>query len=135
MPDMIIPRNKGLKNRPNYIMCNMNISTIPDSGKIFFIKDKKFEEKSKIINNWNKTKFLRNTKLEQKGWLIDIIFCIEKRKKQNFTLQELYTFVPYLKTKYPNNNFIEDKIRQQLQVLRDKNYLTFESRGKYKIKV
>ena len=56
-------------------------------------------------------------------------------KKQNFTLQELYTFVPYLKTKYPNNNFIEDKIRQQLQVLRDKKYLTFESRGKYKIKV
>ena len=92
-------------------------------------------EKSKIINNWNKTKFLRNTKLEQKGWLIDIIFCIEKMKKQNFTLQELYTFVPYLKTKYPNNNFIEDKIRQQLQVLRDKKYLTFESRGKYKIKV
>ncbi|PWE25349.1 restriction endonuclease, partial [Aliarcobacter skirrowii] len=40
-----------------------------------------------------------------------------------------------LKTKYPNNNFIEDKIRQQLQILRDKNYLTFESRGKYKIKV
>jgi type II restriction enzyme len=134
MPDMIIPRNKGLKNRPNYIMCNMNISTIPDSGKIFFIKDKKFEEKSKIINNWNKTKFLRNTKLEQKGWLIDIIFCIEKMKKQNFTLQELYTFVPYLKTKYPNNNFIEDKIRQQLQILRDKNYLSFEARGKYKIK-
>ena len=56
-------------------------------------------------------------------------------KKQNFTLQELYTFVPNLKTKYPNNNFIEDKIRQQLQVLRDKKYLTFESRGKYKIKV
>ena len=134
MPDMIIPRNKGLKNRPNYIMCNMNISTIPESGKIFFIKEKKIEEKSKVIDNWNKTKFLNNTKLNQKGWLIDIMFCIEKIKKQDFTLQELYSFVPYLKTKYPNNNFIEDKIRQQLQILRDKNYLSFEARGKYKIK-
>lgn len=134
MPDMIIPRNKGLKNRPNYIMCNMNISTIPESGKIFFIKEKKIEEKSKVIDNWNKTKFLNHTKLNQKGWLIDIMFCIEKIKKQDFTLQELYSFVPYLKTKYPNNNFIEDKIRQQLQILRDKNYLSFEARGKYKIK-
>lgn len=134
MPDMIIPRNKGLKNRPNYIMCNINISTIPESGKIFFIREKKIEEKNKIIDNWNKTKFLNNTNLNQKGWLIDIMFCIEKMKKQDFTLKELYNFVPYLKTKYPNNNFIEDKIRQQLQILRDKNYLSFEARGKYKIR-
>ena len=53
-------------------------------------------------------------------------------KKQNFTLQELYTFVPYLKTKYPNNNFVEDKIRQQLQVLRDKTTEPLNL-GKYKI--
>ena len=31
-----------------------------------------------------------------------------------------------------NNNFIKDKIRQQLQVLRDKGMIDFMSRGKYK---
>jgi len=34
--------------------------------------------------------------------------------------------------KYPNNNFIKDKIRQQLQLLRDKGILEFTSRGNYR---
>lgn len=33
--------------------------------------------------------------------------------------------------KYPNNQPVKDKIRQQLQVLRDKGYLDFVSRGYY----
>jgi len=31
------------------------------------------------------------------------MICIDKIGNKNFTLQEMYTFVPYLKTKYPNN--------------------------------
>jgi len=46
--------------------------------------------------------------------------CIEKLNKKDFTLQEMYNFEAILKQKYPNNNFIKDKIRQQLQFLRDK---------------
>jgi type II restriction enzyme len=37
-----------------------------------------------------------------------------------------------LKLKYPNNNFIKDKIKQQLQVLRDKGIIEFVGRGNYK---
>jgi len=46
--------------------------------------------------------------------------CIESLHKNEFTLQEIYDFESTLKQKYPNNNFIKDKIRQQLQLLRDK---------------
>jgi type II restriction enzyme len=46
--------------------------------------------------------------------------CIESLHKNEFTLQEIYDFESALKQKYPNNNFIKDKIRQQLQLLRDK---------------
>jgi type II restriction enzyme len=49
------------------------------------------------------------------------------------TLKEVYAFTSYLKTKHPNNNFIEDKIRQQLQVLRDKGFLEFKGNGKYQL--
>lgn len=34
-PDMIIPRNKGIKNRPHHIMCSINLAPLPESGKIF----------------------------------------------------------------------------------------------------
>lgn len=44
----------------------------------------------------------------------------------------MYQFEENLKLKYPNNNFIKDKLRQQLQILRDKGIIEFIGRGKYK---
>ncbi|MCK5416035.1 hypothetical protein KAI92_01250 [Candidatus Parcubacteria bacterium] len=35
--------------------------------------------------------------------------------------------------KHPDNNHVKDKIRQQLQLLQDKGYLSFVSRGRYKL--
>jgi type II restriction enzyme len=46
--------------------------------------------------------------------------CIERLEKKEFLLQDIYNFENELRNKYPNNNFIKDKIRQQLQKLRDK---------------
>ena len=46
--------------------------------------------------------------------------CIDTIAKKEFTLQEMYGFKDDLQEKYPNNTFIKDKIRQQLQILRDK---------------
>ena len=49
-----------------------------------------------------------------------------------FTLDEIYKFEKILRTKYPSNNFVKDKIRQQLQILRDKGVISFMGRGVYK---
>ncbi len=54
--------------------------------------------------------------------------------KKDFLLSEIYQFENYLKLKHPNNNNIQAKIRQQLQILRDKDFLEFSSRGKYKLR-
>lgn len=134
-PNIIIPRKNGIPNRPNYIMCNIDISGIPNSGKIFYIKDREIISKSKVIEDWNKTLFLReSSNIQVKGWLLDIMQCIEKLGENSFSLNDLYSFENYLKTKHPENNNIQAKIRQQLQVLRDKGFLTFTTRGKYEVK-
>ena len=134
IPEIIIKRNQGIKNRPNYIMCSIDLTKIPKSGKIFYIKNRKIENKNKILENWNKTLFLRKSKeIESKGWILDIMKCIDKLEKNEFTLNEIYTFENLLSQKYINNRHIKDKIRQQLQFLRDKNYLKFIGRGKYKL--
>ena len=134
----IIEKRKPLSStarRAGWIGCNILLDTIPNSGKIFYIRNGKEESKDKILNSWNKTTFLKQSmNLESKGWLLDIIKCIDKINKNDFTLNELYQFENYLKLKHPNNNNIQAKIRQQLQVLRDKSYLKFESRGKYKLR-
>lgn len=132
IPEMIIKRNKALKDRPNYFMCSIDISSIPNSGKIFYIKDGEKQSKDKILEEWHKLSFLKESHtIKSKGWILDIIKCIEKINKNNFTLNDLYQFENYLRLKHPENNNIQAKIRQQLQILRDKNYLRFESRGKY----
>ena len=57
---------------------------------------------------------------------------MDEIKTDVFDLDEVYNFAPRLQLKYPNNNFIKDKIRQQLQILRDKGIVEFIDRGKYK---
>ena len=46
---------------------------------------------------------------------------------------EIYKFKGYLKGLHPDNDHIEAKIRQQLQILRDNNILFFMGRGRYKL--
>ena len=134
IPEIIIKRNQGLPDRPNYIMCSINLSLIPQSGKIFYIKDKKIESKEKILANWHKTLFLRESKkIELRGWILDIMNCIDKLGKKEFSLNEIYNFENILSKKYPENKHVKDKIRQQLQFLRDKGYLEFSSRGNYRL--
>jgi len=137
-PD-IIEKRKPLSNsakRAGWVGCNILLDTIPKSGKIFYVKNKKVESKNKVIDTWNKTVFLEQSKnLQTKGWLLDIMHCIDLLNKNEFTLQDIYSFEKYLKLKHPNNNNIKAKIRQQLQILRDKNYLKFISRGRYKLEL
>jgi len=47
-------------------------------------------------------------------------------------LEQVYCFEKALSEKHPDNRFIKAKIRQQLQILRDKGYLEFVERGIYK---
>ena len=134
----IIEKRKPLSSkarRAGWVGCNILLDTIPNSGKIFYIKDKQLESKDKVLEIWNKMSFLKENKsLESKGWLLDIIQCIENLNKNSFTLSDIYNFEVYLKVKHPDNNNIRAKIRQQLQVLRDNRYLDFISRGKYKLR-
>jgi type II restriction enzyme len=59
--------------------------------------------------------------------------CVERIGKSAFTLSDVYRFESELAACYPANRHIRQNIRRQLQVLRDKGYLTFQGQGKYLI--
>ena len=120
--------------RAGWIGCNILLQSIPQIGKIFIIRNHQIEPKNKVLAEWRKTLFIREEKeIRAKGWLLDIISCIEKFKNKEFTLNEIYAFENTLSKKHPENNYIREKIRQQLQVLRDKGYLEFIERGRYRV--
>ena len=131
----IINKRKPLSinaKRAGWIGCNIDISKVPESGRIFIVENSKIIEQEKVHIKLKTTDFLKSKSLESRGWILDILNCIEEIKKQSFTLDELYAFEEKLKIKYPNNNHIKDKIRQQLQFLRDKGLIEFNGRGNYK---
>ncbi|MFA5109460.1 MAG: DpnI domain-containing protein [Patescibacteria group bacterium] len=133
----IIEKRKPLAEtarRAGWIGCNILLQSIPQSGKIFFVKDKIIQPKEAVLSGWKKTLFLREeAEVSAKGWLLDIMNCVEKFRDQEFSLDEVYKFEAELSRKHPDNRHVKDKIRQQLQFLRDKGYLQFMDRGKYKL--
>lgn len=133
-PSIIEKRKLLSKNarRAGWVGCNINIGEIPDNGKIYIVKDAVSIDRERVISNYEKTKVLQTSNLESRGWIMDILICINKIPTDEFTLQQMYSFENELMLKYPNNNNVRAKIRQQLQYLRDKGFIKFESRGKYK---
>lgn len=120
--------------RAGWIGCNILLRNIPQTGKIFYVRDGKIEPKGRVLSKWQKTLFLREEKeISAKGWLLDVMRSIEKIGECEFLLDEVYAFEHELRELHPDNKHVKDKIRQQLQVLRDKGYLEFRGRGKYRL--
>jgi type II restriction enzyme len=60
--------------------------------------------------------------------------CVQSLDRKRFTLQEVYAqFEDELSRLHPENKNIRPKIRQQLQVLRDKGQIKFVGKGTYEI--
>lgn len=117
--------------RPRWVGCNINLTRIPESGKVFLVKNAQIIEPENVLSKWNETLFLRQKKGESRGWIVDVMNCLDKIDSDLFSLSDVYKFESELREKYPNNNFIKDKIRQQLQLLRDKGMISFKQPGVY----
>jgi type II restriction enzyme len=131
--DIIEQRNPLGENarRAGWIGCNILLNNIPTPGKIFLIKNRNIENRNKVLEKWAKTSFLAKQSKESRGWTIEVLKIVDSIKDKSFTLQDIYAFEEILKEKFPNNNFVKDKIRQQLQVIRDKGLIEFKGNGLY----
>ncbi|NOT04453.1 MAG: restriction endonuclease [Anaerolineales bacterium] len=138
VPNIILKR-KALSvtaRRAGWIGCNIDMNSIPEIGKIFYVQDGVAKSKNEVLGKWNKTEFVKTTyDIESKGWMLDVLLCVERIKKNEFSLDDVYNFESYLKAKHPLNNNVKAKIRQQLQFLRDKNVIEFIGCGQYRMKM
>ena len=106
--------------------CDIDVSNVPDLGKIFFVQNGVVRSKDEVLKRWSKTEFVRSTgNVDAKGWLLDVLVCVERIKKQEFSLDDVYGFEAYLQAKHPENHNFKAQVRQQLQFLRDKGWSAF----------
>ena len=131
----IIEKRKPLSmsaRRAGWVGCNIVLKDIPQEGRIYLVKNAIAQPVETVLSKVHKMRFIREYQLDARGWILDILACVNKIPLKEFTLEQMYSFVPELERKHPDNHHVRDKIRQQLQILRDKGIIEFIGRGKYR---
>lgn len=133
--ESIIEKRKPLAltaRRAGWVGCNILFSNVPAQGRIKIIENQRMFNKAEIKKNYALIKRLQTNNLVSRGWLMDVLNCVNAINTTDFSLQDIYAFAEQLQQKYTDNHNIEAKIRQQLQILRDKGFIEFTTRGHYR---
>ena len=85
-----------------------------------------------VVNQYKHIKQLQTDSIESRGWLIDVLNCVNSIPRKDFSLIDVYKFTDELQKKHIDNHNVQAKIRQQLQILRDKGFIEFTERGHYR---
>lgn len=124
-PSAILKRNpttpKG-RSQP-WIGCNIALDRIPIDARIALVTDRAITPAEEVRKRFKKVKPLEELSVKERGWTLDVLNVVRSLNKPEFTNSEIYEFVPHFEKLYPGNRHIRDKIRQQLQVLRDRGFL------------
>ncbi len=131
----IIEKRKPLSptsKRAGWVGCNILVSQIPSQGRINIISNGVVSEAEDVVNSYAKVRQLQTNNLESRGWLLDVLNCVNEIPTDEFSLQDVYKYTEILQAKHVNNHNVEAKIRQELQKLRDKGFIEFLERGHYR---
>jgi len=63
-----------------------------------------------------------------------VLTVVRSLGRTQFVLDDVYAKERELGRLHPDNRHVRDKIRQQLQVLRDKGLVEFSERGNYRLR-
>jgi type II restriction enzyme len=130
-PSVIVKRKplSASAERHDWTGYVLNVRLIPDSAKIPLIIEGAEANRRDVRAQYAHIARLQALKPEQRGWTLDVLRCVESLPSNTFSNDDIYTFEPDLAKLYPGNRHIKEKIRQQLQVLRDRGLLKQPARG------
>lgn len=133
-PDILKMRNplSASARRPGYTGSYILYGNIPVQGKIQVIEAHTEINKLQVIESYSRSVKLRLDNMNMRGWLLDIMLCLDKITHEVFSLDDVYKFEAELAMKHAENHNITAKIRQQLQFLRDKGFIAFLGHGLYR---
>ena len=134
VPSMIEKRKplSATARRSGWVGCNILLNAVPKQGFIKIIENGCAVDKEKVLLQMSQSSDLEVLDISARGWLFDVLECVNLIPKQEFSLDDIYRYESLLSAKHPYNHNVKPKIRQQLQYLRDKGFLDFTQRGKYR---
>jgi len=162
-PSAIIKRAplSSTARRAGWVGCNIALSRIPIEARIAVVTESRALPDSEVRAQFHRVKPLSEISVAQRGWTLDVLNAIrrlgktdlsrlgngernlaeskgprgpsERARASQFTTADAYAFTRELERLHPDNRHVRDKIRQQLQVLRDLGLLLHVERGIWRL--
>src|SRR5260370_27501032 len=115
--------------RAGWVGCNILLEKIPVYARIPVVSEGSPRTPREVRGSYDRLRPLEKLQVEKRGWTLDVLQVVQSLDKLEFTLADLYAHSDSLATLHPKSAHGRDKIRQQLQVLRDRGLLEFLGSG------
>ncbi len=134
--------------RAGWVGCNFALNRIPTDARIPIVTESRISPAVEVREKFKRVKPLKEISVTQRGWTLDVLNVVaavcDRRKSsgahraplqdwKEFATADVYTFERELEKLHPDNRHVRDKIRQQLQVLRDMGLLIHIGRGEWRL--
>ncbi|MGC4047289.1 MAG: DpnI domain-containing protein [Armatimonas sp.] len=110
--------------------CNLRMDYVAPDGKRKLIDSDIVTPKAEIRAWYARVQPLKEIPITARGWTLDVLNIVQHLGTE-FNLSDVYAHEATLSELHPDNRHVKDKIRQQLQVLRDLGFIEFLGRGRY----
>ncbi|HXJ93970.1 MAG TPA: DpnI domain-containing protein [Terriglobia bacterium] len=117
--------------RKGWVGCNILLFNIPPDARITVVSDGIPAEPRFVRRQYNRLQPLEKIEYKARGWTLDVLQLVRSLQKQEFSLSEVYGRSVEVQRLYPNNLHVREKIRQQLQRLREMGLIEFLGSGRY----
>ncbi len=124
--------------RSGWVGSNILLGALPMDARIPVVAQGNALPVEQVRGAWDRVAFLGDAVSAQGGWGADVLTCVRDLQRStgsdDFSLQDFYrAFEGRLAALHPENRHIQDKIRQQLQILRKNGLVEFRERGAYRV--
>jgi type II restriction enzyme len=118
--------------RAGWVGCNILLGQIPRDAKIPVVAHGQAMNASEVRRQYVRLRPLEELTIEKRGWTLDVLKVVRAIGRKEFSLTDIYASEDSLGQLHARNRHLRDKIRQQLQVLRDIGLLEFLGQGHYR---
>jgi type II restriction enzyme len=119
--------------RAGWVGCNILLGRIPADAKIPIVTEGRTISSSEVRAQYARLRPLETLSSENRGWTLNVLNAVRGLGTSHFALSDVYALESSLGQLYPHNQHVREKIRQQLQVLRDIGLLVFLGNGRYRL--
>lgn len=118
-PLAVVPRRPlaASARRAGWQGCIIDLGLVPPWGRVPIVSERSPRPWREVTAAWAKFAFMVPIREERRGWLRDVLACLQRLPPRPFTLDEAYAFEGDLGALHPENRNLRPKIRQQLQLL------------------